>query len=72
MKKFFLMTNLNLFWDNLMPFLLFLSLFPGKPSLTWLHPPQGVLESEKVPIEPPFLQAEPLQLCQLLLIGFTL
>lgn len=73
MKKFFLKSTLNLFWHNLRLHPLVLSFVPWEAE-TPLAPLscQGVLESEKVPPEPPFLQDETPQLPQLLLIGFTL
>ncbi|KAK4828611.1 hypothetical protein QYF61_000063 [Mycteria americana] len=70
-KKNFLISSLNLPWCNLRPFPLVLSL------VTWEKRPtptsfQGVVESDKVSPQPPFLQAKQSQLPQLLLIRLLL
>ena len=62
MQKFLLLSKLSLPWHSLRPFPLVLSLFPGSTARPPLAVPswQGVVQSHKVPPEPPFLQAEPL------------
>ena len=69
-KKFFLISNLNLPWCNLRPFPLVLLLVTWENRLR--HPPattsfQVVVESNKVSPEPPFLQAKQPQFPQPLL-----
>ncbi|PKU44635.1 hypothetical protein llap_5071 [Limosa lapponica baueri] len=74
-KKFFPISILNLPWHNLRPFPLVPSPVPWEKRLT---PPlatptfQVVTESEKVSPQPPFLQAEHLQLPQRLLTRLVL
>ncbi|KAK4821778.1 LOW QUALITY PROTEIN: hypothetical protein QYF61_000839 [Mycteria americana] len=68
-KKFFLISNLNLPWCNLRPFPLVLSLvtWDKRPTPTSLQP-----ESNKVSPQPPFLQAKRPQFSQPLLIRLLL
>ncbi|KAK4831181.1 LOW QUALITY PROTEIN: hypothetical protein QYF61_015913 [Mycteria americana] len=72
-KKFFLISSLNLPWHNLRPFPLVLSLvtWEKRPTPTSLQP-LSVVESDKVSPQPPFLQAKQPQFPQPLLLRRTL
>ncbi|KAK4824542.1 LOW QUALITY PROTEIN: hypothetical protein QYF61_016146, partial [Mycteria americana] len=73
-KKFFLISNLNLAWHNLRPFPLILSLvtWEKRPTPTSLPNLLSVVESDKVSPEPPLLQAKQPQFPQPLLIRLLL
>ena len=65
-KKFLLISNLSLSWCNLRPFSLFVLLLPGRRgwSLPHHHFLSGIVASDKVSREPPFLQTEQSQFPQ--------
>ena len=69
-KWYFLLSSLNLPWQNLRPFPLILSLvtWAKRPTPSSLQPLQVVVQSDKVFPERPLLQTEQSQLPQLLLL----
>ncbi|KAK4826673.1 LOW QUALITY PROTEIN: hypothetical protein QYF61_010682 [Mycteria americana] len=70
-KKFFLISNLNLPWHNLRPLPLSLSL-RRRDRPPPLYNLLSAVEGDKVSPQPPFLQAKQHQFPQLLLISLTL
>lgn len=75
MYNFFLISKLNLPSCSLKlcPFILLLVAWQEGPIPTWLQlHSQAVVDSGKIPLEPPFLQAKHLQLPQLLFTGLVL
>jgi len=73
-KKFFLISSLNLLWCNLRPFPLVLLLVTGEKRLTATSPTsfQVAVDSEKVSPQPPLLQAKQAQFPRLLLLRLVL